>query len=181
MNEQNTVTLLIDEVSVQVPAGTTIMEAAETLGITIPRLCYHPDLSLQGSCRVCLVEVQDIPFYVTACSASVTEGMAVRTNSPEIRQARRDIVELLLDNHPRECQTCERDGHCELQRLAYTLGVRERLFDGTTYVSVHELLGARRPQLLPEREAARQAVDQVDVEGSAADQVCGPHSLSSPS
>jgi iron-only hydrogenase group A len=127
---ENTVNLIIDEVPIRVAAGTTIMEAAETLGIAIPRLCYHPDLSLMGSCRVCIVAVQDSPFFVTACSAKVSEGMTVRTNSPEIRQARRDIVELLLDNHPRECQTCERDGDCELQRLAYTLGVRERLFEG---------------------------------------------------
>ena len=130
MSEQNTINLIIDDTPVQVPAGTTIMEAAETLGIDIPRLCYHPDLSLMGSCRVCIVEVKDSPFFVTSCSAQVSDGMAVRTNSPEIRQARRDIMELLLDNHPRECQICERDGNCELQRLAYTLGVRERLFEG---------------------------------------------------
>lgn len=130
MSIENSVTLTIDDTQIHVPEGTTLMEAAETLGIEIPRLCYHPDLSLQGSCRVCIVEVQDSPFFVTSCSALASEGMVVRTNSPEIRQARRDIIELLLDNHPRECQTCERDGHCELQRLAYTLGVRERLFEG---------------------------------------------------
>lgn len=130
MSIENSVTLTIDDTQLHVPEGTTLMEAAETLGIDIPRLCYHPDLSLQGSCRVCIVEVQGSPFFVTSCSALASEGMVVRTNSPEIRQARRDIIELLLDNHPRECQTCERDGHCELQRLAYTLGVRERLFEG---------------------------------------------------
>jgi NADH dehydrogenase/NADH:ubiquinone oxidoreductase subunit G len=67
---------------------------------------------------------------MTACSTKVWEGMVVETNSPQVRQARRDIVELLLDNHPKECQTCERDGNCELQNLAYSLGVRERLFEG---------------------------------------------------
>ena len=67
---------------------------------------------------------------MTACSTKVSEGMVIETNSPQIRQARRDIVELLLDNHPKECQTCERDGNCELQNLAYSLGVRERLFEG---------------------------------------------------
>ncbi len=106
------------------------MEAAETLGIRIPRLCYHPDLSLMGSCRVCIVDVKGMGFYMASCSSAVWEGMEVQTNSPEIRQARRDIVELLLDNHPKECQTCERDGNCELQNLAYSLGVRERLFEG---------------------------------------------------
>jgi len=130
MLENKTITVTIDGVPVSVPAGTTIMEAAETLGVHIPRLCYHPSLSRQGSCRICIVEVKDMPYFMTSCSVEVSEGMEVRTNSPEIRQARRDIIELLLDNHPKECQTCERDGNCELQRLAYSLGVRERLFEG---------------------------------------------------
>ena len=127
---EKTITLTIDEKQVSVPAGTTILEAAEGCGIRIPRLCYHPDLSLMGSCRVCVVDVKDIGFYMAACSSAVWEGMVVQTNSPHIREARRDIVELLLDNHPKECQLCERDGNCELQHLAYDLGVRERLFEG---------------------------------------------------
>ncbi len=130
MTEPKTVNATIDGTPLRVPEGTTIMEAAEQLGVRIPRLCYYPDLSLQGSCRVCIVEVAGVDFYMASCSVAVWEGMEVRTNSPDIRQARRDIVELLLDNHPRDCQTCERDGHCELQNLAYTLGVRERLFAG---------------------------------------------------
>ena len=125
------INLTIDGQSISVPEGTTIMEAAEQeLGIKIPRLCYHPDLSLAGSCRVCIVEVKGVNFFMASCSVACTEGMEVITNSPEIRQARRDIVELLLDNHPKECQTCERDGNCELQNLAYSLGVRKRLFEG---------------------------------------------------
>jgi iron-only hydrogenase group A len=79
---------------------------------------------------VCIVEVEGMGFYMASCSVKAWEGMVVKTNSPEIRQARRDIVELLLDNHPKDCQTCERDGNCELQNLAYSLGVRERLFEG---------------------------------------------------
>jgi len=130
MNDLKWINLTIDDSPVRVPPGTTIMEAAETIGVHIPRLCYDPHLSLQGSCRVCIVEVEGFPYYMTSCSVEVAEGMKVRTNSPDIRRARRDIVELLLDNHPRECQTCERDGNCELQRLAYAMGVRERLFEG---------------------------------------------------
>ena len=124
------ISLTIDGAPVTVDEGTTIMEACEELGIRIPRLCYHPDLSLMGSCRVCIVEVKDMGFYMTSCSQRVWEGMDVQTNSPEIRQARRDIVELLLDNHPKDCQTCERDGDCELQNLAYSMGIRERFFEG---------------------------------------------------
>ena len=124
------VTLKIDETTVSVPAGMTIMEAAETIGIRIPRLCYHPKLSLEGACRVCVVEVKGMRNWAASCAVKVQEGMEVTTGSPEIRQARRDIVELLLDNHPKDCQICERDGNCELQNLAYQLGVRERLFEG---------------------------------------------------
>ncbi|MFP4105283.1 MAG: NADH-dependent [FeFe] hydrogenase, group A6 [Phycisphaerae bacterium] len=130
MSETKMINLTIDDQPLQVPEGTTVMEAAETLGIYIPRLCYHPDLSLAGSCRVCIVDVKGMNFYMASCSVQVWEGMEVQTNSPEIRQARRDIVELLVDNHPMDCQTCERDGRCELQNLAYSMGVRERLFEG---------------------------------------------------
>jgi iron-only hydrogenase group A len=122
--------LFIDETKVTVPEGTSILDAAETLGIRIPTLCYHPDLSLEGACRVCIVEVEGARNFLPACATPVALGMKVKTNSPQIRQARRDIVELILDNHPKECQTCERDAHCELQNLAYTLGVRDRLFEG---------------------------------------------------
>lgn len=130
MIQANDVTLTIDDKKVTVPAGTTITKAAERLGIRIPTLCYHPKLSIKGSCRVCIVDVKDIGFHMAACSVEVWEGMEVTTSSPVIRQARRDIVELILDNHPKDCQTCERDGRCELQNLAYSLGVRERLFEG---------------------------------------------------
>ncbi len=123
------INLTVDETPLLVPEGTTVMEAAATLGIEIPRLCFHPKLSLAGSCRVCIVDVAGRGF-LSSCNTQVWEGMEVLTNSPEIRQARRDIVELLLDNHPRDCQTCERDGNCELQNLAYSLGVRERLYKG---------------------------------------------------
>ena len=114
MPQKRKISLKIDDVLVEVDAGTTIMEAAELLGIRIPRLCYHPDLSLAGSCRVCVVDVKGMGYYMAACSSQVWEGMEVQTNSPEIRQARRDIVELLIDNHNMDCQTCERDGQLRI-------------------------------------------------------------------
>ena len=125
-----TVLLTIDGQQVAVAPDTTIMRAAERVGIRIPRLCFHPQLSIDGACRICVVEVDGLRKLVTSCSYPVAEGMVVRTTTPEIRQIRRDICELLLDNHPEDCQCCERDGNCELQRLAYSLGVRERLFAG---------------------------------------------------
>ena len=124
------INIRIDGKAFSVADGTTIMEAADSIGIRIPRLCYHPDLSLEGACRVCIVEVVGVPFFMASCSVKVWEGMEINTCSPEIREARRDIIELILDNHPKDCQTCQRDGNCELQRLAYLHGVRERLFEG---------------------------------------------------
>lgn len=124
------ISLTINGEQITVNEGTTIMAAADKMGFHIPRLCFHPSLSVEGACRVCIVKVEGINHFVTSCSTKVEEGMKVFTNSPEIRQARRDIIELILDNHPKDCQTCERDGNCELQNLAYAFGVRERLFEG---------------------------------------------------
>ena len=124
------INLTIDNQEIAVPKGTTIMQAAKKIGINIPRLCYHPRLSLEGSCRICIVKVKGIDSFITSCCTEVQEGMEAQTNSTEIRQARRDIIELLINNHPHECQTCERDANCELQNLAYSMGVRERLFEG---------------------------------------------------
>lgn len=124
------VNLTIDGKKVSVPEGTTILQAAEKIGIKIPRLCYHPLLSIEGACRVCVVEIEGMRPLVASCAYPVEEGMEVRTITPEIREIRRDIVELILDNHPKDCQTCERDGNCELQDLAYSLGVRERYYEG---------------------------------------------------
>lgn len=124
------ITLTIDGHVLTVPEGTTIMQAAEKLAIRIPRLCYHPRLHMEGACRVCLVEVEGQRKPIASCSFPVYEGMVVHTNTPNIRDIRRTIIELLLDNHPMDCQTCERDGNCELQYLAYSSGVRERHYEG---------------------------------------------------
>ncbi len=124
------ITLTIDGQALTVPEGTTIMQAAKKLAINIPHICYHPRLHLEGSCRVCLVEVEGLRNPVPSCSYPVYEGMVVHTNSPEIRDIRNTIIELLLANHPMDCQTCERDGNCELQYLAYISGARERPYEG---------------------------------------------------
>jgi len=113
-----------------VDAGQTIMQAADKLGFHIPRLCYHPKLSIEGSCRVCIVEVEGARNYVASCSFPISDGMKIHTNTQAIRKARRDIIELILDNHPQDCHTCERDGNCELQRLAASMGIRARHFEG---------------------------------------------------
>ena len=130
MTTEKTVTLWIDNIQVTVPENTTILKAAESINIRIPSLCYHPDLSVLGACRVCLVEVEGQRNPAPACSFPVAEGMRVTTSSVLLRRLRRDVVELILDNHPQDCQTCMRNGTCELQRLAYDLGVWVRLFEG---------------------------------------------------
>ncbi|MDD5614047.1 MAG: 2Fe-2S iron-sulfur cluster-binding protein, partial [Candidatus Omnitrophica bacterium] len=126
----NSVNIYINGKIYQVESGQTIMQAADKLGFHIPRLCYHPKLSIEGACRVCIVEVEGINNYVASCSYPVSDGMKIKTNSKELRRARRDIIELILDNHPLDCHTCERDGICELQRLAYSMGIRSRHFEG---------------------------------------------------
>ncbi|TAM38846.1 2Fe-2S iron-sulfur cluster binding domain-containing protein [bacterium] len=124
------ITIHINDKAYQVENDQTIMQAADKLGFHIPRLCYHPKLSIEGACRVCIVEVVGMRNYVASCAYPVSEGMKIYTNSEEIRRARRDIVELILDNHPEDCHTCERDGNCELQRLAFAMGIRKRHFEG---------------------------------------------------
>ena len=130
MTTEKKVTLWIDGAKVTVPATWSIMQAADSININVPRLCYHPDLSVLGACRVCVVEAEGQRAPVASCCFPVAEGMKVRTSSPLLRRLRRDLVELILDNHPMDCQTCQRNGTCELQKLAFDLGVRERLFQG---------------------------------------------------
>lgn len=122
---------IIDDINVSVEEGKTIMEAADEIGSHVPRLCFHPFLSTEGSCRICSVQIEGFGNLLPACATKLQEGMKITTNSPEIRETRRDLVELLLDNHPRACLTCERDGNCELQNLSYKLGVRHRVFEGS--------------------------------------------------
>ncbi len=114
----------------QVEEGNTIMEALDSIGFQIPRLCYHPKLTNEGSCRICIVEVEGSQNYVTSCTHMVADGMEIKTNSAELRKARRDILELILDSHPFDCHTCENDGNCELQRISKTVGVKVRHFEG---------------------------------------------------
>jgi len=128
MNEQ--ININVNGKNYSVRAEQTIMQALDGLGFYIPRLCYHPKLSIEGSCRVCIVEVEGQSNYVTSCTFPISEGMKIKTNTAELRQARRDIVELIFDNHPSDCHICEMDGDCELQRLANSVGIRRRHFTG---------------------------------------------------
>ncbi|MBN1411267.1 MAG: iron hydrogenase small subunit [Spirochaetales bacterium] len=126
----NMIPIKVNGKEYRVKSGQTVMHALDGLGYKIPRLCYHPKLSIEGACRVCIVEIKGLKNYAASCSYPVSANMEITTNSRELRQARRDIVELILDNHPQDCHTCDRDGICELQRLAYAMGIRKRYFEG---------------------------------------------------
>ena len=130
----NDVTINVNNREYLVENGQTVMQALDKLGFHIPRLCYHPKLSIEGACRICIVEVEGAPNYVTSCTAKVAEGMKIKTNTAELRKARRDVLELLLDNHPEDCNICERDGNCELQELSRTIGIKKKHFSGAKNV-----------------------------------------------
>lgn len=117
------VNLTIDGQKVSVPQGTTIMQAAATVGIDIPRLCYLKDINEISACKVCVVEIQGQNRVVTACTTPVQEDLVVYTNSPKARSVRRTNVELILSQHDCLCATCVRSGNCSLQKLANDLGI----------------------------------------------------------
>jgi len=129
------ISLTIDDVVVTVPAGTSILKAALSVGIDIPHLCYDPALDLPptSSCRLCLVEVEGLRTPVPSCSYPVSAGMVVHTDTDEIRESRRMIIEMLLSDCPQECLVCESCGECKLQKYAYELGVKGREFTASVF------------------------------------------------
>ncbi len=124
------VNLTIDGVKVQVPQGTTVLEAARTANIHIPTLCYLKGINEIGACRICLVEVKGGRSLQASCVLPVSEGMEVRTNSPSVREARKVNMELILSSHDRKCLTCVRNRNCELQQLSEELNVQDVRFEG---------------------------------------------------
>ncbi len=124
------VNLTIDGQEVQVPKGSTVLEAAQKAGIDIPTLCHLKDINKIGACRVCVVEIEKARGLQPSCTYPVTEGMVVRTNTAMVRESRKAVVELILSNHPMECLTCSRSTDCELQALAKKLGIKEIRFQG---------------------------------------------------
>jgi NADH-quinone oxidoreductase subunit G len=118
-----TIKAQINHIEVEVPEGTTILEAAKKAGFAIPTLCHHPDLSPHGSCGICVVEVENFPAMKRACMTEIVSGWKINTNSSRIRAVRKEILELILSNHEMDCPTCIKNNACELQRLAATLGL----------------------------------------------------------
>ncbi|MEG0997701.1 MAG: NADH-dependent [FeFe] hydrogenase, group A6 [Clostridiales bacterium] len=115
------VKLTIDGQTVEVEKNTTILEAARALHIKIPTLCYHPDQGVKANCRICVVEVEGERVLVPSCAFPVREGMVVKTTSPRVRRARKNILELIFAHHSKECLSCDKSGTCELQNIAREL------------------------------------------------------------
>lgn len=121
-------TVKIDGVEVTVPANTSILEAAKTVGIEVPHYCYHPGLSVVGQCRMCQVEVEKMPKLAIACNTAVADGMVVTTRSPKVEKARRAVLEFYLLNHPLDCPICDKGGECPLQDYTLKYGPGESRF-----------------------------------------------------
>jgi NADH-quinone oxidoreductase subunit G len=122
------VNLTVDGKKITAPAGTLLIEACKSVGIEVPSFCYYPNLSLQGACRMCLVKIEKMPKLQTACTTVISEGMIVSSDSDEVRQARKSMVEMLLGNHPLDCPVCDAGGECELQDMTFSYGAAESKF-----------------------------------------------------
>lgn len=114
--------LTIDGREVEVAAGTSVLQACDQLGIEVPRFCYHDRLSVAGSCRMCLVEIEKMPKPVASCAMPCSDGMIVHTDTEAVRQERQGVLEMLLLNHPLDCPVCDQGGECDLQDLTFAYG-----------------------------------------------------------
>lgn len=114
--------LTINGQEVEVVEGTSVLQACEQLGIEIPRFCYHDRLSVAGSCRMCLVDIEKMPKPVASCAMPCAEGMIVHTDTPAVKQERQGVMEMLLINHPLDCPVCDQGGECDLQDQAVAYG-----------------------------------------------------------
>ncbi|MBO4293778.1 MAG: iron hydrogenase small subunit [Clostridia bacterium] len=128
--EKNLVNLIIDGKSIQVEQGKTILEAARENGIDIPTLCFLKDINEVGDCRVCLVQIEGRRGFATSCIQKVEEGMVVHTNTEEVLEARKVVLDLIISNHKVDCLTCVRNGNCELQNLAKQFNMTDIEFAG---------------------------------------------------
>lgn len=115
--------LTIDGVEVSVPEGSTVLDAATSAGIWIPTLCYYPKISPSDSCRLCVVEIEDVDRPMTSCNTVATDGMRVHTDTPRLRVMREEVMKLILMDHPLDCPTCPAGGECDIQNLTYRLGI----------------------------------------------------------
>ncbi len=177
------VTLTIDGRQVTVPTGTSVLEAATQAGVKIPTLCYLEEINEIGSCRLCVVEIEGARTLAASCVTPAAQGMVVHSNTRQVREARRAVLELIISNHPFECLTCVRSGSCELQALAESLGVREVRFEGA---KSHHAVDNSTPSIVRDPDKCIlcrrcvavcehvQGVSAISVSGRGFNSVVGP-------
>jgi len=129
------ITVKVDGIEVQIPKGSTALDAAKAAGIYIPTLCYMEGHTAIGACRVCLVEVQGGRGLQASCALPATDGMVIKTNTKRVHNARKTVIELMLSAHRQECTTCNRSLNCELQAIAKTMGITENHYPGESPAS----------------------------------------------
>jgi formate dehydrogenase major subunit len=147
---EKTVTLTIDGVSVSVPAGTSVMAAAMSMGTKIPKLCATDSLEPFGSCRLCLVEIEGRRGTPASCTTPAEEGMIVRTQTDTLHTLRKGVMELYISDHPLDCLTCSANGDCELQDMAGAVGLRDVRYEAVqTHFRAKDTSGQVNPQYIP--------------------------------
>lgn len=164
--------ITIDQQEVQVEAGSTVIQAAEKVGAYVPRYCYHPGLSIAGSCRMCLVEIENMPKLAIACHTQVQEGMQVLTQSDQVTHARRAMLEFLLVDHPLDCPVCDQAGECDLQNFYMEIGQHDSRFledknkaKKATVIGPHVILDQERCILCTRCTRFCEEVSQTDELG----------------
>ena len=128
------VNLTIDGYKVSVSSDLSILQAAQKLDIEIPALCYDPNLEVVAACRLCVVEIEGSKKLEASCSTKVRDGMVVHTESENVVETRKEILQLLLDSHPADCLTCQKAGECYLQKYAYQYDLKFREHDGVMQI-----------------------------------------------
>ena len=124
-----------------VPANRSIIEYCESIGVTIPHYCYHPNLSIAGNCRMCLVEVKGSPKPVISCAMSLMNKMEIYTDSPLVKKSRESVLEFLLLNHPLDCPVCDQGGECDLQDQSFVFGTNKKRFFSFKRIVINKNIG----------------------------------------
>ena len=132
------VELTIDGKKIKTQPGVSVLEAARAHGIEIPHLCYHPELSVSGGCRLCVVEVEGRPNPTTSCGLECQEGMVVHTQSETLTALRRQVIDLFISEHPLDCVTCEKAGACLLQKYAYEYELKETSYNFEVFRTAYQ-------------------------------------------
>jgi len=123
-NPAKTVRVTVDNKVIEAPEGETLLQVMLDAGLDIPHYCYHPKLSIDGSCRLCQVRIEGVPKLQISCNTKVRDGMVVHADEPEVQLNRRGVLEMLLLNHPLDCPICDKAGECWLQNYSMRFGSR---------------------------------------------------------